>query len=119
MIKYSKKGSIYLYEKIGTNSAGLFVLSFEYNHPDNPKYSSCLVEPATFEAEFKEYKEPRKGTFWLNIGPDGVVVYKWSSRALADAAVSVRSRIACIEVPWVEGQGLDKCACLNKQRCEC
>lgn len=60
---------------------------------------------------WKEYKEPRKGTRWMNVysSEDGIIFTStWETREMADrnSYVVNHTRIACVEVPWVEGQGL-------------
>ena len=59
-------------------------------------YNRCL---------WKEYKEPQSGTVWINIYPPGQGSLAYKTRENADTS-SLAARIACIEVPWVEGQGL-------------
>ena len=51
-----------------------------------------------------EYKEPKRGTVWLNVYPDCIVITH-TTRDIADSRAGP-NRIACIEVPWVEGQGI-------------
>lgn len=60
---------------------------------------------------FKEYVEPRSGTRFMNIYDRKGEI--WSgvnpTREQADQfaqGLALSKRIACIEVPWVEGQGL-------------
>jgi len=59
------------------------------------------------EEDFEEVVEPKTGTLWLNVqGPDS----NWDhglyyTRKDADK-YAMPGRIACIEVPWTEGQGL-------------
>ena len=57
--------------------------------------------------EWKEYKESRKGTRWMNVYEnDAVEFYSTTFASKSDADSCKTNRIACIEVPWVEGQGL-------------
>lgn len=74
---------------------------------DNPSGKfSILVPPQNFK-NYVEYKEPRKGTVWVNIydGMSGL----HSTRDSADRCAAVATgRLACVEVPWVEGQGLER-----------
>lgn len=63
----------------------------------------CVLN-ATFK-DFQEYKEKKKGTFWINVYNDGWGGIPQSSRLKADKQNN-GSRIACIEIPWEEGQGL-------------
>jgi hypothetical protein len=57
--------------------------------------------------DYQEYKEPRKGTFWVNVYSDGIgTTHK--TKEIALAAAYIGNRLACVEVPWIEGQGLTK-----------
>lgn len=54
-----------------------------------------------------EWKEPRKGEVWVNIyTTDQVTNHTHATREDADHAASYGNRLACVRVPWVEGQGL-------------
>lgn len=59
---------------------------------------------------WKEYKKPRKGTRWINIyssASGNIFTSTWETKEQANRHLySSATRIACIEVPWVEGQGL-------------
>ena len=52
-----------------------------------------------------EWKEPAKGTVWVNVYEDKGSVYAYDNKYDADRMAS-GARIACIEVSWTEGQGL-------------
>lgn len=68
--------------------------------------NSWVIVPSAFHL-WKEYKEPQKGVFWVNVysagSRSGAVGHL--TRQEADNAAN-GNRIACVEVPWVEGQGL-------------
>lgn len=55
-----------------------------------------------------EYVEPKKGVKYMNITYHGDVAgYQgstWKSKAAADAGARPGRRVACIRVPWTEGQ---------------
>lgn len=110
-----------VYTCYGINTDGDAICEVERH--DGEKIAK-LVEKQEFKF-FTEYKEPRKGTVWVNVyidSKDKIHHVSHESRYLANVSANscTFKRIACIEVPWVEGQGLEnKCACLNKQRCEC
>lgn len=53
---------------------------------------------------WSEYKEPKRGTVWINIYKNMAMPYNSKEHA---NRFSDPSRLACIEVPWVEGQGLE------------
>lgn len=53
----------------------------------------------------KEYVEPKKGKVWLNIYAIGSAGYVYTSKNTADRNANI-GRIACVEIDWVEGQGL-------------
>lgn len=53
---------------------------------------------------WEEYKEPLKGEFWINIYQDGSIC-KHSIKEAAHKA-SGFGRVACVRVPWAEGEGL-------------
>lgn len=60
---------------------------------------------------YKEYVEPKKGTVWVNIYKTGSTTdsRNFSCRQDADEQsnyLGVGNRLACVEVPWTEGQGL-------------
>lgn len=60
--------------------------------------------PTTLNVEkLTEYKEPKKGSCWVNIHPIGPTSY--DTRENADYW-SGSHRLACIEVKWTEGEGL-------------
>jgi hypothetical protein len=68
-------------------------------------------ESIIFKEQFRfyeEYVEPKKGTVWINIYENIAPSHPFASRQSADLSASAISwkRIACIEVPWTEGQGL-------------
>lgn len=50
-----------------------------------------------------EHKEPKTGTCWVNVYPDGMQAH--TSRKMADR-LAIPYRLACIEVKWTEGEGL-------------
>jgi hypothetical protein len=71
---------------------------------------AVLVQPESF-SYYEKYNPPRKGTVWVNVY-DGVSGLH-STRDSAERCAAV-GRLACVEVPWVEGQGLEKtsaCGC--------
>lgn len=84
---------------------GLFQLAF-----DSANEKKGHVVRLSLDYSWKEYKEPLKGTRWMNVysGADGNIFT--STRETKEQADRNRyfsaTRIACIEVPWVEGQGL-------------
>lgn len=89
---------------------------FEYSGISGIRVRKVITEEIF--AYVTEYKEPKKGVVWVNIYRDGCISY----RNLEAANQYSSGRIACIEVPWVEGQGLEKkCGCNNKpdNRCSC
>lgn len=69
-----------------------------------PLSETCILN-TTFK-DFQEYKEKKKGTFWVNIYNDGWGGVPQSSRRAADEHNNGH-RIACVEIPWEEGQGLN------------
>tara|TARA_S200002703_G_scaffold150023_1_gene148075 strand:- start:756 stop:1118 length:363 start_codon:yes stop_codon:yes gene_type:complete len=82
---------------------------YYYYHP-NGVYES---EDRGFELSVKEeWSEPKTGTLWVNIYEDGLY---WPNRSRAEANnnaedylnVCLAERIACVEVNWTEGEGLD------------
>lgn len=60
--------------------------------------------------EWKEYKESRKGTRWMNVYSSligNIYTATHETKEQADRILqNGKQRIACVEVPWVEGQGL-------------
>ena len=103
-------GKIYTLDKnstryyyVGPNLINRFEGIFQ-NIFSNTIYS-FLYESSAYE--WKEYKEPRKGTRWMNVYENDVVGFCFVVFASKSDADSFKTnRIACIEVPWVEGQGL-------------
>ncbi|WP_422363164.1 hypothetical protein [Pyruvatibacter mobilis] len=54
-----------------------------------------------------EWKEPRKGEVWVNVyAEQDQVSFVFTTRKAADEAAEFGVRLACIRVPWTEGQGL-------------
>lgn len=51
------------------------------------------------------WTEPRKGTFFVNVYPDGAGVSDFESKESADDSADT-DRIACVRVDWTEGDGL-------------
>jgi hypothetical protein len=51
----------------------------------------------------EEWKEPRKGTLWVNIYPDNTFC-SFGKKEVAD--VYKGTRIACVKVHWTDGEGL-------------
>jgi hypothetical protein len=96
-----------IYTEIGKTPKGLIVFSLE-SRPG--KEDVTCLEPAMVAQEMIEYHEPKKGTVWVNIY--SAWGYTHESRALADQLASTH-RLACVEVPWVEGQGLEKKKCFK------
>jgi len=107
-------GKIYTLDKnptryyyVGPNLIDLYEGIFQ-NIFSNTVYS-FLYE--SYNYEWKEYKEPRKGTRWMNVYsyPDGCIytnTFKTKKEAETDGRLINTIKLACIEVPWVEGQGL-------------
>lgn len=55
----------------------------------------------------EEWREPRSGTFWVNVFSGGNVSVPFFTREQANQISAVAGkRIACIEVKWKEGDGL-------------
>lgn len=48
----------------------------------------------------------RSGEVWVNIYPGGIAHYVCGTRLEADQAAA-DTRIACVRVPWTEGEGLE------------
>lgn len=61
------------------------------------------------EHYYVEHKEPQKGTVWLNIYENIKGDY-WSTchkdKDVAKHFATQFKRLACVEVPWTEGEGL-------------
>lgn len=56
---------------------------------------------------YSEYVEPKKGMVWVNIYGNGSWSFSTKGNADRDASrYGIGPRIACVEVPWTEGQGL-------------
>jgi hypothetical protein len=78
------------------------------NTGESPDSNTSSPEKDSLVAE---WKEPAKGTVWVNINRnDNRLKDIWASapyetKAEADERSS-SIRIACIEVPWTEGEGL-------------
>jgi hypothetical protein len=85
-----------------------------------------VCSPGFVTKNLIEYVPIRKGSFWVNIF-DNVGPHIFMSRQAADRSATGVSwgRIACVEVPWVEGQGLDcpngfassMCTCTKDEFC--
>lgn len=77
-------------------------------------FDSCITHSFLYESsayEWKEYKKPRKGTRWMNVYsyPDGCIytnTFATLDEAETDGRLINTIKLACVEVPWVEGQGL-------------
>ena len=107
-------GKIYTLDKnstryyyVGPNLINRFEGIFQ-NIFSNTIYS-FLYESSAYE--WKEYKEPRKGTRWMNVymyNDGSIYSSSFESRRDADRDCILinLTKIACIKVPWVEGQGL-------------
>ena len=105
-------GKIYTLDKnstryyyVGPNLINRFEGIFQ-NIFSNTIYS-FLYESSAYE--WKEYKGPRKGTRWMNVysSPIGnIYTATHETKEQADRILQNEQRIACVEVPWVEGQGL-------------
>jgi hypothetical protein len=92
----SKKG-VYLctYAKIDGSKG---ILEYTTNGITDDYYS---YSPHAYE----EIKEPLKGTLWVNVYPDDIYSQTHLTRENADRQ-AMSNRVACIEVFWIEGQGL-------------
>lgn len=53
---------------------------------------------------YTEYKEPKRGTVWVNIYENASFAFRTKDGADRHSS---SERLACVEVPWVEGQGLE------------
>ena len=84
----------YIYECLYTSPRGQAVLK---RNDDLEFFEGC---PSNYE----EYIEPRKGSFWINVYASGECGNCYKTKADANAVWV--DRIACVEVSWVEGQGL-------------
>lgn len=98
--------SKYVYYYVGPSLTNTFNGIFQ--RKDYPDKNS--LHEISFSCNWKEYKEPRKGTRWMNVhsGEDGnIFTSTWETKEQADRnRYFSATRIACVEVPWVEGQGL-------------
>jgi len=54
--------------------------------------------------DFKEVVKPKSGKVWMNMYPDGDA-FVYETKEIADG-VAGKSRLACVEVSWTEGEGL-------------
>jgi hypothetical protein len=112
-MKYKSKNpdDPHIYEYKGTTSLGNIILYYQTTYKKIER--TFIVTPQEFNIRFKEYKEPRKGTVWVNIqariynGQELHWGYVYKTETEADSKATL-NRIACVEVPWVEGQGLEK-----------
>lgn len=52
-----------------------------------------------------EYVEPQKGEFWVNVYKHYIVYYPTKEKA---DGMSRNDRLACVKVPWTEGEGLEQ-----------
>lgn len=52
-----------------------------------------------------EWVEPRSGTLWVNVY-EHMVSSNFLTKERADICASNKTRLACIEVKWTEGEGL-------------
>lgn len=96
---YKYRGD-YVYYFVGFNDKGQAV----FCQGNNP----FILDKDLF-TNLVEYKEPKRGTVWLNIASTGTYGEAWASKTIADMhqynSIGLE-RLACIEVPWVEGQGI-------------
>ncbi len=93
-------------------------ISVVYNNPRRD-----IIIPKEQLYHYIEYREKKKGTIWVNIYPPSRVgMIGHITRSLADEQAGP-SRVACIQIEWEEGQGLDdkNCVCVNMKnpRCMC
>lgn len=76
---------------------------FRYNRKG--KNTEVTIDNQFF-SHYEEYKEPKKGTFWVNVYNEGSLVSCGTREHAVAAPRGASKRIACVEVNWVEGQGL-------------
>lgn len=81
-----------------TNSATTITLKGSGKSDDTMDSPTDIIEP---------WSELKTGTFWINIYKDDEQIYRHNTREIADKEASV-NRLACIEVKWTEGDGIDK-----------
>ena len=96
--------SRYVYYYIGPSPTNTFNGIFQ--RKDDPHKNS--LHEISFSCNWKEYKEPRKGTRWMNVysSPRGdIYTTTYETKENANKLKTMQ-KIACIEVPWVEGEGL-------------
>ncbi len=103
--KHARSPKEYIYHEVGSTPKGLVVL---VQVDGFGREAVFQYVPATIRDRFEEFIPLRKGSFWINVYPGDRCGYRdYGSREQADQCAQ-KNRIACIEVPWVEGQGLEK-----------
>lgn len=95
-----------LYECLYIDERIVLIRSFNKTNEISCEFTRKLRERTL--QNYREYVEPKRGTVWVNIYVDNAqhtTPQAHSSREVADKC-AVGHRIACVEVPWTEGQGL-------------
>lgn len=99
-------GRLYIW---GPNGKKYFLIGFNENNDPVFQLSKSPDSTPFFSKElvsWKEYKEPVKGEFWLNIYPNQLEIIKLhKSKHEADEHAH-KTRLACVHVKWTEGEGL-------------
>lgn len=64
------------------------------------------VVQAPSSKNWEEYKEPLKGEYWVNIYPNFAGILHLTREKANEHQKENSKRIACVRVPWTEGEGL-------------
>ena len=101
-----------------------FVINREYRLMGQPNIAECIGRGKDFAVmrysnghdclvydpeKWEEYKEPLEGKCYVNIFQNAhgeMHTSSYPTRIAADNTYFAKLRIACIEIPWKEGQGL-------------
>ena len=97
-----------------THDKGLFEVWHDQDGETHPHNDGCGLRhrPQTQDrTDWRPYdlistwEEPRSGTYWFNIYNNHCGNHPSKTKDIAESVATI-DRIACVEVNWVEGEGL-------------